>query len=57
MGSVTAALRLPAPARVQAADAADARWDLLLVCVSAYILTAVGRVHELFPAVARSGRR
>ena len=52
VGSVTAALRLPAPARVQAADAADARWDLLLVCVSAYILTAVGRVHELFPAVA-----
>jgi O-antigen ligase len=29
----------------------DAKWDLLLVCVAAYILTAVGRVHQLFPAL------
>src|SRR5262249_33824419 len=29
----------------------DARWDLLLVAVGGYILTAVGRVHELFPAL------
>jgi O-antigen ligase len=30
---------------------ADARWDLLLVCVAGYILTAVGRVHQLFPPI------
>jgi O-antigen ligase len=30
---------------------ADARWDPLLVCLAAYILFAVGRVHQLFPAV------
>ena len=24
-------------------------WDLLLLCVSGYMLTAVGRVHQLFP--------
>src|SRR5688572_31269283 len=29
----------------------DAKWDLLLVCVAAYILTAVGRVHQLFPVL------
>jgi O-antigen ligase len=51
VGGVAATLRLPARARVQA-EAADARWDLLLICVSVYILTAVGRVHELFPAIA-----
>ncbi len=27
-------------------------WDLLLVCVAVYIATAVGRVHELFPALS-----
>lgn len=27
-------------------------WDLLLACVALYIATAVGRVHELFPALA-----
>src|SRR5262245_57086930 len=31
--------------------AEDARWDVLLVCVAGYILTAVGRVHQLFPAL------
>lgn len=29
-----------------------AGWDLLLGCVAIYIATAVGRVHELFPALA-----
>jgi O-antigen ligase len=28
--------------------AGDDRWDLLLICVAGYILTAVGRVHQLF---------
>src|SRR5688572_19386815 len=27
------------------------RWDPLLCCVAAYILVAVGRVHQLFPAI------
>jgi probable O-glycosylation ligase (exosortase A-associated) len=26
----------------------DRRWDLLLMCLAAYVLTAVGRVHQLF---------
>lgn len=29
----------------------DERWDPLLVAVAGYILTAVGRVHQLFPAI------
>lgn len=36
----------PRPARQP-----DARWSLLLGCVSVYLLTAVGRVHQLWPAV------
>ena len=27
-------------------------WDLALLCVAGYILTAVGRVHQLFPVIA-----
>ena len=30
---------------------ADEQWDPLLVSVAGYILTAVGRVHQLFPAL------
>jgi len=30
-------------------DRPDRRWDPLLVAVAVYILTAVGRVHQLFP--------
>jgi O-antigen ligase len=50
----SAALAVPAPAqqvaRARPADlTADRKWDLLLVCVAGYILTAVGRVHQLFP--------
>ncbi len=30
---------------------ADMRWDPLLLCVAGHILTAVGRVHQLFPAL------
>jgi O-antigen ligase len=51
-------LRLPAPDPRAAtilvrpsrpAVAVDATWDLLMVFVGLYILTAVGRVHQLFP--------
>ena len=39
----------------QAPDSSDAhvstKWDLLLICVTGYLLTAVGRVHQLFPAL------
>src|SRR3954468_12491969 len=48
-------------AMLPAADAADARldlagrtdlaWDPLLIAVAGYILTAVGRMHQLFPAL------
>jgi O-antigen ligase len=27
-------------------------WDLLLLCLSGFILTSVGRIHQLFPALA-----
>src|SRR5207302_10885534 len=27
------------------------KWDLLLTCIAGYILTSVGRIHELFPAL------
>ena len=39
---------------VRAADRAqelDEPWDLLLLCTAGYILVAVGRVHQLFPAL------
>jgi hypothetical protein len=29
----------------------DLEWDPLLLCVAGYILTSVGRVHQLFPAL------
>src|SRR5688500_15795686 len=35
----------------QAIHEPDRRWDLLLVCVAGYILTAVGRIHQLFPVL------
>lgn len=38
------------PARSAApADSSAPKWDLLLVCIAGYILTSVGRVHQLFP--------
>ncbi|TMQ13608.1 MAG: hypothetical protein E6K82_27950, partial [Candidatus Rokuibacteriota bacterium] len=27
------------------------KWDVLLVCVAGYLMTSVGRVHQLFPAL------
>jgi O-antigen ligase len=40
-----------AASRVIAAGAGDRRWDLLIVCIAGYLLAAVGRVHQLFPAL------
>jgi O-antigen ligase len=54
MHSSNAARRWDAwPARGQPAVAttADRAWDGLLVCVAIYIFAAVGRVHQLFPAL------
>ena len=38
-----------AASSVRSAVAPDANWDLGIACVAGYILTAVGRVHQLFP--------
>ena len=46
---VTTAWAAPALARPRVALPADWKWDLLLICVAGYILTSVGRVHQLFP--------
>jgi len=32
-------------------DAREAEWDPLLVCVAGYLLTSVGRIHQLFGAL------
>jgi O-antigen ligase len=42
----TVPVRAAAPARDS-----DLKWDPLLICVAGYMLTAVGRVHQLFPAL------
>ena len=34
-----------------AAPEISLKWDPLLICVAGYMLTAVGRVHQLFPAL------
>lgn len=54
LASVPVPFRTPSwpsgPSAVPAArPAADRRWDLLLACVALYILSAVGRIHQLFP--------
>lgn len=36
---------------IHLAHGPDLKWDLLLVCVAGYILTSVGRIHQLFPAL------
>src|SRR5437867_5896554 len=37
--------------QIASASEADAKWDLLLGSVAAYILTSVGRIHQLFPVL------
>src|SRR4029453_17078067 len=36
----------PAPAKE-----ADRSWDVLLLCIAGYLLTSVGRGHQLFPVL------
>jgi putative inorganic carbon (HCO3(-)) transporter len=43
--------RTPVNNVAAAIDHADVKWDALLVCVAGYILTAVGRIHQLFGAL------
>lgn len=43
---------VPAGATTSVAHARDLKWDLLLFCVAGYLLTSVGRVHQLFPVLA-----
>src|SRR5262245_28111235 len=40
-----------APSAQPTTSTQDREWDLLLTCTAGYVLTAVGRVHELFPAL------
>src|SRR5688572_994598 len=40
----------PAAPRISSA-ARILKWDPLLICVAGYVLTAVGRIHQLFPAL------
>jgi putative inorganic carbon (HCO3(-)) transporter len=58
MGGLTS--RTAAPARAwqwrpsvepAPAEEADRRWDVLLLCIAGYLLTSVGRVHQLFPVL------
>src|SRR5438094_3007037 len=39
----------PIDAATMVAAGSDVPWDALLICVAGYILTSVGRVHQLFP--------
>lgn len=51
MASLTQVASADAIASLTVAEEGDDRWDALLVCVAGYILTAVGRVHQLFGAL------
>jgi O-antigen ligase len=48
-GTVT--LARPAAPAPPATAARDLKWDLLLLCVAGYLLTSIGRVHQLFPII------
>jgi len=49
-GSVEPAFAAPASS-VDPAHAPDLKWDLLILCIAGYLLTSVGRVHQLFPTL------
>ena len=55
MANDTLRRQLPRPALAPSAasrsDAPDRTWDVLLLCVAAYLLTSVGRIHQLFTAL------
>ena len=42
---------LAAPSAQPTTSTIDREWDLLLACIAGFVLTAVGRIHELFPAL------
>ena len=42
---------LAAPSAQPTTSTIDREWDPLLACTAGFVLTAVGRVHELFPAL------
>ena len=42
------ALSAPVRPAARPSEASDQKWDLLLLCVAGYLLTSVGRVHQLF---------
>ena len=42
----------PDSTRLEAGSESGRGWDLLLLCLSGFILTSVARLHQLFPALA-----
>ena len=50
-GGAADAPRRPRTPVVATVDRAALKWDALLLCVAAYILTSVGRIHQLFGAL------
>src|SRR5262249_5327710 len=40
-----------APSAQPTTSTQDREWDPVLICIAAYVLTAVGRVHDLFPTL------
>lgn len=49
--STASTLRASPAGPAPGASPTDTRWDPLLLCVAGHILTAVGRVHQLFPVL------
>src|SRR5262245_12878106 len=41
-----------APSAQPTTSTLDREWDPVLICIAAYVLTAVGRVHDLFPTLS-----
>src|SRR5687768_14005106 len=51
LSSTASAARIPEWRPAAVAYEPDLRWDLLLLCLAGHILTAVGRIHQLFPVL------
>jgi O-antigen ligase len=49
MPTASAPMRWSAGTGPRGSVDADQRWDLLLVSIAGYMLTSVGRIHQLFP--------
>ena len=41
-----------APSAQPTTSTPDREWDPVLICIAAYVLTVVGRVHDLFPTLS-----